>query len=175
MRRFFVIFLSFLSVFALLFCSGCAPALPPRDALAYQNDGAIVTVSGSIGELDFAAVICLSPCKNTAERDFYIEYTAPAALRGVTVSRRTDVYEARLDTTGISGEVARRLARPAEAFALGGEISKISAEDGETLVTLASGEVVIANGEPRRIRLLCDDGVPIEVNIEKYVKEGTKQ
>lgn len=175
MKRFFRIFLSLSSVFALLFCSSCAPVEPPRDVLAYQKEGASVTLSGSIGELEFAAVISLSPCENAAERDFTIEYTAPAALSGVTVSRRAGVFEARLDTVSISGEVARRLSRPAEAFALGGEISKISTEDGETLVALARGEVALVNGEPRRVKLLCNDGVPLVVNIEKYIKEGTKQ
>jgi hypothetical protein len=175
MRRFFTVLLSSLCVFALLFCAGCAPDEPPRDALAYQTDGASITVSGSIGELKFAAVIHLSPCENAVERDFTIEYTAPAALLGVSVSRRADIYEARLDTVSVSGDAARRLARPVEAFALGGEISKISAEDGETLLTLACGEVAIVNGEPQRIKIVCGDGVPLAVNIEKYVKEGTKQ
>ena len=151
MRHIFRIFSSALGICALLFFTSCAPAASPTDALAYQKNAASVTLSGSVGELEFSAIVTLSACDNVKERDFTVEYTSPAALRGVTVCCRAGVCEAKLGSVSTTGKAALALARPAEAFTLDGEISKISAEGGETLVTFANGEVAVVNGEPRRI------------------------
>ena len=171
MRHIFRIFSSALGICALLFFTSCAPAASPTDALAYQKNAASVTLSGSVGELEFSAIVTLSACDNVKERDFTVEYTSPAALRGVTVCCRAGVCEAKLGSVSTTGKAALALARPAEAFTLDGEISKISAEGGETLVTFANGEVAVVNGEPRRIALRCEDGVSLAVNIEKYIKD----
>ena len=148
MRRFFSIFLSIISVLALFFCSGCAPIEAPSDVLAYQKDAATATVSGNIGELEFSAVITLCGGDNVSERDFTVEYTAPAALCGIVVSRCGGVYEAKLDTVRTTGKTALRLSRPAEAFALGGEISQISTKESETLIALSNAEVCLKNSAP---------------------------
>lgn len=172
MRRFFSIFLSIISVSALFFCSGCAPIEAPSDVLAYQRDAATAAVSGSVGKLEFSAVITLCGCENVNERDFTVEYTAPAALCGIVVSRRGGVYEAKLDTVRTTGKTAMRLSRPAEAFALGGEISQISTKESETLIALSNAEVCLKNSAPTRIRMVCEDGVELILKIEKYIKEG---
>lgn len=155
MKRFFALLL-------LLALVGCAA---PADPLAYQREGACLTLSGQIDSLTYAAELMLDPVlpeEALDTRGFILTYTAPASLCGITLTRsdgRMTLSRGALTAEDADGRFAG-MALPAALFCIDCTLQSaaVLTEDGATLNRVEAsddeGSYILwldADGFPRRI------------------------
>ena len=148
-------------LFLILLC-GCAAS---SDPLAYQRDGGMLSLSGQIDSLSFAAELSLDPLAEGVSADtrgFTLRYTAPDSLAGITLASangQTTLTRGAVSDTVTDARYAG-LTLPAALFCIDCEIGSAAVveQNGATLnlVTAADDEGSYTlwldeRGFPRRI------------------------
>lgn len=170
---------------------GCGAENGIHDCLTYQRAPARASLSGRLCGMEFAAVLTLGEWSGEAgsSRDFRLEYTAPEAMSGISVLCEGGVYAASCGSVSIPGDEAVRLALPALAFCLNGEVVAAGAEKkGGTPVTVvelravrspgfdgADAHITVDSGAgtPCLIALSLPDGREMSMEVGEYTAGNT--
>ena len=127
-----------LSSYILTSLSGCAPQ-PERGYLDCLGCAATVCVIGECRGVEFSAELDLSEQSGDGVRDGRLIYTAPAAVKDLTVICEGGVYAFTLGEITRSGVAAERLALPLDVVSPRGEVTEVTkstAPDGTQLTNI---------------------------------------
>lgn len=162
-----------------LLLAGCSSGAGTPDPLDALRAPARMVLTGTVGTVEFSAVLTLTAAPDGGSPDARLEYVLPEALAGLCVVREGGVWGASLGEVTFSGDAAAALGLPAAAFFLRGDPAlsgtdrdDASGEKGTVFSLETAGEdrlrITLCGQVPRRLVLTCADGRETRAEVTEY-------